>query len=65
MASVYICVEVHKHSHNRAGRAAGSTIYFLVHVGMYYVTTLIMMNLSQRKKTGFKMDEKVVFISLL
>lgn len=62
---VYLCVEVHKHLHNRADKAAGSSIYSLVHVGMYYVTTLIMMNLPQRKKTGFKTDEKVVFIFLL
>ena len=28
-------VEVHKHSHDRAGRVAGSSIYSLVNVGMH------------------------------
>ena len=60
---VYLYVEVHKHSHNRAGRVAGSSIYSLVNVGMHYVTTLIMMNLPHRKRIGFKTNEKVVFVS--
>lgn len=32
---VYLYVEVHKHSHDRAGRVAGSSIYSLVNVGMH------------------------------